>query len=107
MFNIILSPIAAPSDDAPPTVNGETIAYRGVEYDLSPLPEGGEIHIGEPFEGAAFRQNGVIHVKLAYHYNWNTGEDHQPLDWSAYTFQVSEGRCPCPIIRRPSGVFEA
>ena len=98
MFNIILSPQAAPSDDTPPTVAGDVLTYRGIDYDLSPLPEGGRIEIGAPFEGVVTRQDGVIHVKLQYRYNWDTSENDQPLDWAAYTFNVSAGQCPLSLI---------
>lgn len=101
MFKIVLSPQASPTDDAPPVVSGEYITYRGISYDLSPLPEGGQIEIGAPFEGAVTRIGGVIHVKLAYLYNWDAAEDYQSTDWSDYTFTLTDGACPCPIKRRP------
>lgn len=107
MFEIILSPQAAPADDTPPTVAGDVLTYRGIDYDFGPLPEGAEIEVGAPFEGKVHRNGGVIHAKLIYQYNWNTSEDNQPLNWSAYTFNVSAGQCPCPIIRKHVEVLES
>ena len=103
-MKLILSPIACPTDDAPPTSTGEVITYRGTSYDFSPLPEGGEIEVGSPFVGAVTRKDGVIHATLEYRYNWDTSEDFQSTDWSDYTFDVSSGVCPCPIKRKPQEV---
>ena len=101
-MKLILSPLASFEDDTPPFVDGETLHYRGVEYGLSPLGEGEEIEIGEPFEGAVSRVSGVIAATLQYKYSVVTAESNQPTDWAAYTFNVANGQCPCPIIRRPA-----
>lgn len=101
MFTLILSPQAAPVDDVPPKVEGNVLTYRGQEYDFSPLDDGEEIEVGEPFIGPVKRVNGVIHATLTYQYNWETSEDWQPMDWAAYTFSVERGVCQCPIVRKP------
>lgn len=100
-MKLILSPIAGFEDDAPPFVDGDILHYRGVEYNLSPLGEGEEIEIGEPFEGCVTRANGVVIAKLQYKYSVVTAEPNQPTDWAAYTFNVTGGQCHCPIIRKP------
>lgn len=100
MFKIILSPQAGTSDDTPPTVNGDILTYRGVDYDLSPLPEGGSVEAGLPFVGNITKVNGVINLTMQYQYNWDTSLDDQPMDWAAYTFELDGGQCPCPILRR-------
>jgi hypothetical protein len=100
-MKLILSPIACPTDDTPPTITSDVITYRGQSYDFSPLPEGGEIEVGSPFVGAVTRVNGVIHATLEYKYNWDTSEDFQSTDWADYTFTVVSGVCPCPIKRKP------
>ena len=87
--------------DTPPFVDGEILNYRGIEYDLSPLGEGEEIEIGEPFQGAVTRVDGVITAKLQYKYSVLTAEPNQPTDWAAYTFEVDSGQCPWPIIGKP------
>jgi hypothetical protein len=99
-MQIILSPIACPEDDTPPTVNGDVISYRGVDYDLTPLGEGDTIEIGSPFVGEVTRTDGQIRCKLEYKYNWSTSEDNQSVDWADYTFDVTSGVCPCPILRK-------
>ena len=99
-MKLILSPIACPFDDTPPTVASQVIHYRGQSYDLSPLPEGGEIEIGSPFIGIVTRKDGVIHATLEYKYNWDTSEDFQSTNWNDYTFDVVGGSCPCPIKRK-------
>jgi hypothetical protein len=104
MFKLILSPIACPTDDTPPTVMADIITYRGTSYDLSPLPEGSEIEVGSPFVGAVTRKDGVIYATLEYRYNWDTSEDFQSTDWNDYTFTVVSGACPCPIKRKPQEV---
>lgn len=100
-MKLILSPIAGFEDDTPPFIDGEILHYRGVEYDFSPLGEGEEIEIGEPFEGAVSRVNGVTNATLQYKYSVVTAEPNQPTDWEAYTFEVDSGQRPCPIIRKP------
>ena len=100
-MKLILSPIAYPTDDTPPTITGDVITYRGQSYDFSPLPEGGEIEVGSPFVGAVTRVSGAIHATLEYRYNWDTSDDFQSTDWDDYTFTVVSGVCPCPIKRKP------
>ena len=87
--------------DEPPFVGGDTLTYRGRQYDLSPLGEGEEIEIGLPFIGSVTRQNGELLLTLEYRYSTETAKPNQPADWSAYTFNVTNGQCPCPIIRKP------
>jgi hypothetical protein len=100
-MKLILSPIASPADDTPPTIAGQVLQYRGQSYDFSPLPEGGEIEVGSPFVGAVTRKDGVICATLEYRYNWDTAEDFQSTNWNDYTFDVVSGACPCPIKRKP------
>ena len=100
-MKLILSPQACPVDDTPPTVQGEVLTYRGASYDLSPIQEGDIYEHGEPFLGGVTRTNGELVATLIYSYNWDTSEDHQPASLDAYTFTVTDGQCPCPIIRRP------
>lgn len=99
----LIAAAALPSEneDFPPVAQGETISYRGNDYDLSPLGEGEEIEIGLPFVGPVIRQNGEIVLSLEYKYSTETAEPNQPTDWAAYTFNVTDGQCPCPIIRKP------
>ena len=97
----IVGSIPSLTPDAPPTVLGETLSYRGETYDLSPLPDGATVEAESPFCGSISRINGVIHVKLEYIYDSLLAEDDQSHDWADYTFDVTEGQCPDPIVYKP------
>ena len=100
-MKIILSPVAAFTDDTPPIVIGDTITYRGEQYDLSQLPDGAEVEAESPFIGKIKRVSGQIELTLQYQYDMTTAEDNQSHDWADYTFVVTDGQCPCPIVRKP------
>ena len=100
-MKITLSPNAAFQQDTPPTVNGETINYRGESYDLTHLPEGSEVEAELPFIGKIKRENGQIDLTLQYQYNMELAENNQSVDWADYTFIVTDGQCPCPIKYKP------
>lgn len=100
-MKITLSPIAAFTDDTPPTVNDEVLTYRGETYDLTQLPDGAEVEAELPFIGSIKRVNGEVELTLQYYYNMETAEDNQSTDWDDYTFVVVNGECPCPIVRKP------
>jgi hypothetical protein len=87
-MKIILSPIAAFVDDTPPTLDGDTLNYRGEQFDLTDLAE-----------DAPVRVDGDT-VIVQYRYNMEGAEDNQPTDWAAYTFDAKKP-IVCPIIRRP------
>ena len=99
-MQIILSPQASNVSDTPPTVSGETLTYRGESYDLSALPDGATVEAGTPFIGSISRIDGVAHVKLEYRYNSAECHSEQSQDWADYTFNVTSGACPCPILRK-------
>lgn len=100
-MKIILSPTAAFTDDIPPNVNGEILNYRGESYDLSQLPDGATVEADSPFVVNISRINGELQLTLEYQYNAELAEDNQPTDWEAYTFTVTSGHCPDPIIYKP------
>lgn len=101
MFKIILSPTVSNTDSKPPLVSGNTIAYNGVDYDLSGLAEGSKVEADSPFVGVIKNNAGVYEVTLQYHYCIDTAESMQSTNWDDYTFMVESGECPCPIKRRP------
>lgn len=105
-MKIILSPVAAFEQDTPPTVNGETITYRGETYDLSQLPDGATVEAESPFTGSITRQNGEVSLTLEYRYHMEKAEDFQSSNWDDYTFVVSNGQCPCPIKFKPVQAVE-
>ena len=100
-MKIILSPTAAMIDDTPPSVNGDVLTYRGEDYDLSQLPDGAEVEAETPFIGKVKRVNGQIELTLQYQYDMTTAEDNQSTDWADYTFDVTDGQCPDPIVYKP------
>ncbi|WP_347786283.1 hypothetical protein [Rheinheimera fenheensis] len=101
-MKIILSPIITSNEaDTPPSVSGNVLIYRGQQYDLSQLPDGGEVEADEPFIGLVKRVNGQVKLVLAYRYNTNTAEPYQSTDWADYTFVVESGQCPDPIRYKP------
>ena len=103
-MKIILSPYSSlPTEtpDVPPSVSGEALSYRGKSYDLSQLPEGATVEAESPFCGSISRIAGVVHVKLEYVYDSLAAEDDQPHDWTDFTFDVTEGQCPDPIVYKP------
>lgn len=100
-MKIILHAQRAETNDTPPVVDGDTITYRGLTYDLSPIEEGDLYENGEPFAAPVTRTDGELVVELQYYYSTDTAELSQPTNWEAYTFSVTEGQCPCPIVRKP------
>lgn len=105
-MKIILHAQRAETNDTPPVVAGDTVTYRGLTYDLSPIEEGDLYDAGEPFVAPITRKNDELIVELQYYYSTDTAELNQPTDWEAYTFLVAEGQCPCPIIRKTTEHIE-
>lgn len=68
VMNIILSPIAS-NKRTTIEVQGDTLIYDGVSYDLSAIPEGGEVEGEAPAIGVIKRVNGVIEITLQYFYD--------------------------------------
>lgn len=107
-MKITLSPIASQTDDTPPSVNGEVLIYRGEDYDLSQLPNGGEVEAESPFVGKIKRDdNGVVSLTLQYRYRTDNAETIQSTDINDYMFDVTSGECRCPIKRKPESMKEA
>lgn len=99
-MKLILHAQRTETNDTPPVVSGDTVTYRGLTYDLSPIEEGDLYDAGEPFAAPVTRIDGKLVVELQYYYSTDTAETNQPTNWEAYTFLVADGQCPCPIIRR-------
>ena len=101
-MKVYLSPIVSNHDDTPLRVSGDTITYRGETYELSQLPNGSEVEADEPFVGKIKRDDqGVIHLSLQYCYTTETAELIQSKSPDDYTFDITNGECPCPIKRKP------
>jgi hypothetical protein len=97
-MKITLSPIAS-TYTTEVEVNDLTITIDGTPVDLSIIPEGGyaEPDDDSPFIGKVARDE----VTVRYHYNSIEAEPNQPTDWADYTFDVTSGPVPCPIVWKP------
>jgi hypothetical protein len=94
-MKIILSPIAS-SRTTEVSVSGLVITIDGQPIDLSVIPEGGyaEPDDESPFIGNVTRDE----VTVCYHYDSFAAEPDQSKDWDDYTFEVTDGLVPCPIV---------
>jgi hypothetical protein len=97
-MKIILSPIAS-NKTTTVSLNGLVLTIDGQDIDLSVIPAGGEAEPDEnsPFIGKVTRDE----VTIRYEYNSQLAEPNQPTNWDDYTFELTEGDVPCPIIWKP------
>jgi hypothetical protein len=97
-MKIILSPIAS-NTDTQVSVSGLVITVDGTDYDFSVIPEGGQAEAEEngPFTGIVTREE----VTVKYAYDSQTAEPQQSTDWADYTFEITGGPVPDPIVRKP------
>lgn len=81
------------------SVSGHVVTVDGVPIDLSVIPEGGQAEAAEdsPLTGIVTRDE----VYVIYHYNGAKAEPDQSSDWADYTFDITEGEVPCPIVWKP------
>lgn len=100
-MNITLSPVASNRTTAV-GLYGPVLTIDGIEYDLSQIPENGqaEAKTNSPFVGIITRER----VMVRYEYDSKAAEPDQPTDREAYTFDVTDGSVPCPIIWKREGV---
>ena len=96
-MKIILSPIAS-NYTTQVSISGLVITIDGTPVDLSVIPEGG---LAEPDENSPFIGNVTRdEVTVLYHYESSKAVPDQSKDWNDYTFEVTEGEVPCPIVWR-------
>jgi len=97
-MKIILSPVAS-NRTTTVSVSGLVITIDGQPIDLSVIPEGGyaEPDDESPFLGNVTRDE----VILRYHYESIKAVPDQSKDWADYTFEVTDGPVPCPIVWKP------
>ncbi len=99
---LMLSAAHEPMIDYPSIyIEGESIVFNGFEYDLSVIPEGGEVEAEFPAAGIIKRVEGVINISLVYQYHSGKAELNQSTDINDFTFDIEEGHVPCPIIWKP------
>lgn len=94
-MKIILSPTAS-NYTTKVSVSGLKLTIDGQEIDLSVIPEDGYAEPDEnsPFVGNITRDEVVI----VYHYESSKAVPDQSKDWADYTFEITEGPVPCPIV---------
>jgi hypothetical protein len=97
-MKIILSPIAS-NRTTTVSVSGLVITIDGQPIDLSVIPEGGyaESDDESPFIGNVTRDE----VTVRYHYESLKACENQSTNWADYTFEVTDGPVPCPIVWKP------
>jgi len=97
-MKLILSPIAS-NKTTTVSISGLTLTIDGVAHDLSVIPLGGQAEAaeGSPFIGIVTREQATIR----YEYNSQLAVPDQSKDWADYTFDVTDGEVPCPIIWKP------
>lgn len=91
-----------PSDpETTASVAVDTLTIDGVDYDLSPVPEGGEATPEEesPFVGIITRENGEIICEILWRYDGATAEPDQGYELPVVT--VTSGEVPDPVARKP------
>ena len=94
-MKITLSPIAS-DHTTTVSVNGLTLTIDGQEIDLSVIPEGG---VAEPDDESPFVGNVTRDaVTICFHYESAKAESNQSTNWGDYTFEMTSGAVPCPII---------
>jgi hypothetical protein len=94
-MKIILSPIAS-NRTTQVSVSGLVITIDGTPIDLSVIPVGGvaEPDADSPFVGNVTRDE----VTVKYHYDSALAEPNQSTSWADYTFEITEGEVPSPIV---------
>ncbi len=97
-MKIILSPIAS-DHTTTVSVDGLKLIIDGQEIDLSIIPEGGlaEPEDNSPFIGNVSRDQ----VTIRYYYESLKAVPNQSKNWDDYTFEVTSGSVPCPIVWKP------
>lgn len=97
-MKIVLLPIASNTDTVV-FIDGLIVTVDGILHNLSAIPEGGQAEAEDegPFFGIVTREE----VKIKYFYNSSTAEPNQSTDIADYTFDMTSGPVPDPIVRKP------
>ena len=102
-MKITLSPIAS-DHTTTVSVDGLILTIDGQEIDLSVIPEGG---VAEPEDDSPFIGNVTRNaVTIRYHYESAKAEPNQSTNWNDYTFDMTSGEVPCPILWKPEPEIE-
>jgi hypothetical protein len=97
-MKVILSPKAS-NYTTTVSINNQVVTVDGIDYDLSAIPVGGQAEASEdsPFVGIITRDE----VTVKYSYDSQVALPDQSKDWADYTFEMTTGDVPCPIIWKP------
>ena len=95
-MKINLSPIAS-NKTTSVSLNGLILTIDGIDYDLSVIPIGGQAEADLPFIGIVTRED----VTIQYFYNSSLAVPNQSPNIEDYTFIVTSGEVPCPIVWQP------
>lgn len=100
MFKIQFSPRSSDQDTVV-IADGDLLIVDGEPIDFEPLGEGEQCDTLEPLVGKARRVNGVIHVGVTLKYDSATAEPLQSPDPADYVIELSDGKAPDVIRRKP------
>ena len=79
------------------SVSGDVITIDSVPFDLSSIPEGGQVEGELPSLGLIKRVDGVIEITIEYHYDSALAEPMQSTNKSDYIIDCVAGEVPSPI----------
>jgi hypothetical protein len=79
------------------SVNGEIVTVDGVNFDLSVIPDGGQVEGESPALGLIKRVGGVIELAVLYHYDNELAEPIQSIVEADYIVDILSGEVPSPI----------
>jgi len=95
-MQIKLSPIAS-NKTSQVSVAGEVLTIDGADYDLSVIPDGGQVEASLPALGVIKRVDGVIELAIVYHYDSELAEPMQSTNEADYIVDVISGEVTSPI----------
>lgn len=104
-MKITLSPIAS-SKTTQLSINGEVLTIDSTDYDLSVIPEGGQVEGELPALGLIKRINEVIEITIEYHYSEDLAISMQSTNALDYIIEVTSGEVQSPIQWRPAEQVE-
>lgn len=79
------------------SVDGETITVDDVPFDLSSIPDGGQVEASLPAMNLIKRVDGIIEIAILYHYNAELAEPIQSSNIDDYVVDVISGPVVSPI----------
>jgi hypothetical protein len=96
MFKITLSPQAS-DNTTELSVNGTTLTYNGIDYDLSALPINSQVEAQSPASGLIKNVDGVIEITVLYQYDSALAPSNQSTNKEDYIVEIESGVVPSPI----------